>query len=816
MNTLYRRMLVAGLALVVVLAGGGILIAEALDTGFAYQGRLTDDGEPASGPHDFTFTLYDAEVFGTMVAGPIERMDVMVTNGEFVVRLDFGRDVMGGDPLWLGVEVRPSGAGAAYTTLAPRQRVGAVPDAQDGPGVIGEPLGDPTPWYLTGNGCTDANVHFLGTTDNRALEIRVNGQRALRIEPRTYTPCLVGGHSDNTAFPNVAGAFIGGGGTSGTYQNVVSDDFGTVCGGKRNVAGDRAGATNDRNYATVGGGYYNTASGSYAFVGGGYGNEAAGIHAAIGGGYSNDATAPYSTVGGGDNNDPNASYATIAGGRSNDADGECGAVGGGRYNNARADYSTVGGGYDNDASGDYGTVGGGSGNETTNQYATVSGGCANAAAALYASISGGRGNMAVNSYATVAGGRGNKASMHYTTVGGGYVNQATDLYATVGGGSSNKATQDYATVAGGQSNLADANYTTVSGGVENIASRECAAVAGGRANTASNYYATVGGGRGNTANNNYTTIAGGRANKASTHYASVGGGYVNQATGLYASVGGGQSNEATEDCTTVAGGDDNLADANYATVGGGRANTSTGYYATVAGGRGNTGSQNYATVSGGRGNTANGYYATVLGGRENRASGDYSLATGYGAKVDASHDGAMLFADGTDLNFNSSAANEFAARCTGGARFVSAVNGSGTPTAGVTLAAGGGSWSSVSDRNAKRDFETVDKRQLLDRLTKVPITTWRYKTQAASIRHIGPMAQDFHAAFAVGEDDKHITTIDAHGVALGAIQGLHELLEEKDAQIAGQKKEISELRARLEKVEGMVGALAKTQNGGVQ
>ena len=130
-------------------------------------------------------------------------------------------------------------------------------------------------------------------------------------------------------------------------------------------------------------------------------------------------------------------------------------------------------------------------------------------------------------------------------------------------------------------------------------------------------------------------------------------------------------------------------------------------------------------------------------------------------------------------------------------------------TAGVSLAAGGGSWSTISDRNAKHDFEAVDKRELLARLAKVSITTWRYKTQDASIRHIGPVAQDFHAAFGVGEDDKRITTIDADGVALGAIQGLHELLEEKDAQITA-------LRARLEKVEAALGALARAENGGVR
>ncbi len=831
---------VLGLAMLGVLAASAILLADVLDTGFTYQGRLRNGGEPANGNHDLAFTLYDAETLGSIVADPVERVDVRVANGAFTVPLDFGRDVTVGDPLWLEVAVRPSRGGAAYTTLTPRQRVGAP---SDGPGVEGGLEGNGTPWYLTGNAGTAPGTDFLGTTDNQALEIKVNGQRALRIEPNATSPSIFAGHADNTITAGVCGATIGGGGSSGTSRNSVTDDYGTVGGGEANRAGNASGSTGDAYYATVAGGKSNTASNAFATVGGGLANSANSFYATVAGGYSNESNDNFAAVGGGSDNTATGSYATVGGGGGNAAAGGYATVGGGCGSAAAGSRATVGGGYQNDASGDYTTIGGGQGNEATHdsaaigggsqndadanfstigggeyndvtgEWGTIAGGRANEATALYTSVGGGRGNTATNSYATIAGGRGNKASMHYTTVGGGYVNQATDLYATVGGGNSNKATQDCATVAGGENNLADANYTTVSGGVENIASRECAAVAGGRANTASNYYATVGGGRGNTANNNYTTIAGGRANRANTHYATVGGGYANQASGLYATVGAGQSNKATEDCSTVAGGEGNLADANYATIAGGRANTATGYYATVAGGRGNTGGQNYATVGGGRGNTANGYYATVLGGRENRASGDYSLATGYGAKVDASHDGAMVFADGTALNFTSSAANEFAARCTGGARFVSAVNGSGTPTAGVGLAPGGGSWSSMSDRNAKADFEAIDKRELLDRLANMPITTWRYKTQDASMRHIGPVAQDFHAAFGVGEDDKHITMIDADGVALGAIQGLHELLKEKDAQIAALKDRNAKLEARFAAMEATVTQLAKAMKG---
>jgi hypothetical protein len=116
----------------------------------------------------------------------------------------------------------------------------------------------------------------------------------------------------------------------------------------------------------------------------------------------------------------------------------------------------------------------------------------------------------------------------------------------------------------------------------------------------------------------------------------------------------------------------------------------------------------------------------------------------------------------------------------------------------VTLAPGGGSWTSLSDRNMKANFAAVNPREILRGVLEMPISTWNYKTQEASVRHIGPMAQDFYRTFRVGEDDKHITTIDPDGVALAAIQGLHEEIEDRDAKIAAQQQQISGLQTQLE------------------
>jgi len=80
----------------------------------------------------------------------------------------------------------------------------------------------------------------------------------------------------------------------------------------------------------------------------------------------------------------------------------------------------------------------------------------------------------------------------------------------------------------------------------------------------------------------------------------------------------------------------------------------------------------------------------------------------------------------------------------------------------------------VHRRNAKTDVIPVDSRQIVTKLAQIPLATWRYKSQAEGIRHMGPMAQDFYAAFGLGEDEKYISTIDADGVALAAIQGLYQ------------------------------------------
>jgi hypothetical protein len=103
--------------------------------------------------------------------------------------------------------------------------------------------------------------------------------------------------------------------------------------------------------------------------------------------------------------------------------------------------------------------------------------------------------------------------------------------------------------------------------------------------------------------------------------------------------------------------------------------------------------------------------------------------------------------------------------------------------------------SSVSDRNAKENFAEIDSADVLAKVAQLPLQTWNYRDDRYKVKHLGPVAQDFHAAFDVGSDDKHITMVDADGVALAAIQGLYRLVQGKDVALQRQARELAQLKS---------------------
>ena len=106
-----------------------------------------------------------------------------------------------------------------------------------------------------------------------------------------------------------------------------------------------------------------------------------------------------------------------------------------------------------------------------------------------------------------------------------------------------------------------------------------------------------------------------------------------------------------------------------------------------------------------------------------------------------------------------------------------------------------------SDRNAKMDIIAVDPQAVLQQLTQLPIAEWAYK-DAPHSRHIGPMAQDFHAAFNTGTSETSLATMDIGGVTIASIQALaahNSDLQATVQQLETQNQQLSERLAQLER-----------------
>lgn len=208
---------------------------------------------------------------------------------------------------------------------------------------------------------------------------------------------------------------------------------------------------------------------------------------------------------------------------------------------------------------------------------------------------------------------------------------------------------------------------------------------------------------------------------------------------------------------------------------------------------------------------ANGNFGVAIG-LQNSASGQFSVAIGKNART-ASRQGSVVLGDGC-ASFSSdsvypTANNQFVVRGCGGIKMYTSQN----LSSGVEVAAGGGSWSSVSDRNRKENFLFFDGEDVLARLRRVPVSTWNYRSQERSIRHMGPMAQDFQAAFGLGESDLLINSVDIDGVNMAAAQALEartaaqqQRIDALEAQNAAQARELAEMRARMERLEALVTA----------
>lgn len=108
-----------------------------------------------------------------------------------------------------------------------------------------------------------------------------------------------------------------------------------------------------------------------------------------------------------------------------------------------------------------------------------------------------------------------------------------------------------------------------------------------------------------------------------------------------------------------------------------------------------------------------------------------------------------------------------------------------------------GVFNNASSRRLKEDFQSINNREVLDRLHDLPITRWKYKTDSPQVAHLGPTAEDFREAFGLGTGDETIGTVDADGVALAAIQGLYDIVKQKETEISALNERLARLEAAL-------------------
>lgn len=552
------RMMLGFVAGLVCLGGTGAW-AE-VGSVMTYQGRLNQDGAPLDGSADFRCTLYDADLDGTAVAGPLEFVAVTVADGLFTLPLDFGAVAFNGGPRWLEIEVA-SPSGGTYTTLTPRQSITATPYALRTRGlnvdeggnlgirtestiapltVLGANDINGTAWFTSPKGPHSSHIHYGDKGDWYLRSADSAGKVILQdtggnVGIGTSAPAArlhLGGTpgTDGIMFPD------------GTLQTTAASAGWSLSGNSDTNPGVHFVGTTDQHPLSFR--VNNTQALRLQY---GSDGSLTGVNV-IGGAGSN--SIPNNVIGatvfGGTSfvgNSVGANWSTVAGGLS------CSIA-------SSADKAFLGGGQNNSISGSTSVLAGGASNAVAGVYGTISGGLNGRASAWYSTVGGGNGNNASGSAATISGGQSNNASGGAASIGGGQNNNAGGTYGHIGGGSDNVAPALGSTVAGGQSNRAGVDggddFATVGGGNGNIAG----------------WRATVAGGAGNQATGDWSAIAGGDRNQA-THVASAAlGGTLNVASGQNATTLGGSQNTASSFTDVTVGGYFNRAAGGYSLAAG--------------------------------------------------------------------------------------------------------------------------------------------------------------------------------------------------------------------------------------------------------
>jgi hypothetical protein len=105
----------------------------------------------------------------------------------------------------------------------------------------------------------------------------------------------------------------------------------------------------------------------------------------------------------------------------------------------------------------------------------------------------------------------------------------------------------------------------------------------------------------------------------------------------------------------------------------------------------------------------------------------------------------------------------------------------------------------TSYRASKENFQNLNTEEILRRVADLPLSDWNYKKDKDTVRHIGPVSEDFYEVFGYGEDNQHIAPNDLAGVAIAAAKGLHRKNQELKMELETLKQELAEIRALVSK-----------------
>jgi hypothetical protein len=210
--------------------------------------------------------------------------------------------------------------------------------------------------------------------------------------------------------------------------------------------------------------------------------------------------------------------------------------------------------------------------------------------------------------------------------------------------------------------------------------------------------------------------------------------------------------------------------------------------------------------------------AAVAIGYNVTADQDHSFAFGKFASTNG-HSGAFVWGDGSATSsvntFNAIANNEFAARATGGFRFRTNLAG----TTGCNLPAGSGVFNCTSSRATKENFVFVNGGDVLSRLRNIQVSTWNYIAEGRTVRHMGPMAEDFYKAFELGTGNTSIGVQDLTGVSLAAIKELDQrtdALQQKTVEVEQLRQELNQMRQVNSELEKRLANLEQLMLGQAQ